>query len=120
MRPVAENTAVVTGAGPSIETANARRARADQKPVQCLLNVDSGDEKVSLTLPMRSIPIDPPHVYDLETPGTVRGIKLAMRVSISIQGTLEMQTNYTGLDVDKIISYARFANALRRDQGTFP
>lgn len=68
---------------------------------------------------MRSIPIDPPNVYDLETPGTVRGIKLAIRVSANMRGNLEMQTNYTGLDVDKVISYARFANALRREKGMF-
>jgi len=88
-------------------------------PVQCLLTVEHADKKVSLTLPMRSVPIDPPNVYDLETPRTVRGIKLALRVSANMQGTLQLRTNYTGLDVDKILSYARFANALRWEQGIF-
>jgi hypothetical protein len=44
--------------------------------VQCLLVVEDDDEKTSLTLPMRRIPIDLPDVYELATPGTVRGIKL--------------------------------------------
>jgi hypothetical protein len=73
---VTESTSVVTGSGSSVETGNARRAKADQPPVQCLLVVEDDDEKTSLTLPMRRIPIDLPDVYELATPGTVRGIKL--------------------------------------------
>jgi hypothetical protein len=119
VRPVTEPASVTTGAGPSVQTANARQARADQIPVQCLLTVEDGDKKVSLTLPMRSVPIDPPNVYDLETPGTVPGIKLALRVSTNKRGALQLQTNYIGLDVDRILSYARFAYALRREQGIF-
>lgn len=88
-------------------------------PVQCLLVVEHGGEKISLNLPLRSIPIDPPNVYDLETPGTVRGFRLAMRVSVTGQGNLELQTDYTGLDVGRVLSYARFVDALKRKDGRF-
>jgi len=92
---------------------------ADQLPVQCLLTLDDDEEKVSLTLPMRVIAIDPDNVYELETPATVKGIRLVVRVSADKRGALEMQTNYTGLDAGQALSYARFANALRKVQGSF-
>lgn len=118
IRPATERASVVTGSGRPAETV-ARRATMSDIPTQCLLTVEYDGEKVSLTLPLRSIPIDSPNVYDLETPGTVRGLKLAMRVSASGQGNLQLQTDYTGLDVDRILSYARFVDALRAQHGSF-
>src|SRR5215204_6053421 len=114
-----ENVWVSTTSGGPIEEATARRATAADAPMQCLLTVDYGDEKVSLTLPLRSIPMDPPNEYYLETPGTVRGFRLAMRVSATGQGNLQLQTDYTGLDAGRILSYARFVDALRREEGRF-
>jgi uncharacterized protein (DUF433 family) len=111
IRSAAERVSVPTGPGMPSPIADIL--------VQCLLTVEAGDEQVSLTLPMRSVPIDPPNIYYLETPGTVRGIKLAMRVSATGQGNLQLQTDYTGLETGRILSYARFANALRREEGKF-
>jgi hypothetical protein len=114
-----ESVWVATRSGGPIEAATVRRATAADVPTQCLLTVDYGDEKVSLTLPLRSMPIDPPNTYYLETPGTVQGFKLAMRISATGQGNLQLQTDYTGLDAGMILSYARFVDALRREEGRF-
>src|SRR5215210_2045947 len=120
IRSAAQRVSVPTGPGlHSPEAASARRATMADILVQCLLTVEYGDERVSLTLPMRSVPIDPPNVYYLETPGTVRGIKLAMHVSVTDRGNLQLQTNYVGLETGRILSYARFADALRREEGRF-
>lgn len=119
IRPATERVSVTTGAGGPAEAVTARRARAADVPTQCLLTVEYGDGKVSLTLPLRSIPIDPPNVYELETPGTVRGLKLAMRVSATGQGNLQLQTDYTGMEIGRALSYARFFDALKREDGRF-
>jgi hypothetical protein len=87
--------------------------------VQCLLVVEDGGEKVSLTLPMRSTPVDPPDTYYLETTGTVRGIRLAMCGAASGQGSLQLETDYTGLNATNALSYARFVTALKRAEGRF-
>ncbi len=119
VRPAAGRVSVRTGPGSDGDPATRPRPTAANLPVQCLLVVEDGRERVSLTLPMRSTPVDPPDTYYLETPGTVRGIRLAMRVSAAGQGTLQLETNYTGLDAAKALSYARFIAALKRMEGRF-
>lgn len=88
-------------------------------PVRCLLMIEQDREKTSLMLPLRSILVDPPNVYDLETPGTVQGIELTMRVSATDQGNLQLQTDYAGLEIGRALSYARFVAALKGKDGTF-
>lgn len=118
IQPATDSLSVTTEAGRATETTAARRATMVDIPVQCLLVVEYGSEKTSLTLPLRTIPIAP-NVYDIKTPGTVRGLKLAMRVSASGQGSLQLQTDYTGLEVGRAQSYARFVDALKREAGKF-
>lgn len=118
IQPATDPLSVATKAGHASETTAARRATLADIPVQCLLVVEYGSEKTSLTLPLRTIPIAP-DVYDIKTPGTVRGLKLAMRVSASGQGSLQLQTDYTGLEVGRALSYARFVDALKREAGKF-
>lgn len=74
---------------------------------------------MSLTLPMRSAPVDPPNTYYMETPGTVRGIWLAIHASATGQGTLQFERNYTGLDTAKALAYARFIDSLKNEEGRF-
>jgi len=118
IQPATNRVSVVTEASRPAEAATAPRATTAGIPVQCLLAVEYGGEKTSLTLPLRTRPIAP-NVYDLETPGTVRGLNLAMRVSASGQGNLQLQTDYTGLEVGRALSYARFVDALKREEGKF-
>src|SRR5215212_926617 len=120
IRPVTERVSVPTDAGGPSEPARTRQMKAtDTIPVQCLLTVDGGGDRVSLTLPLRSIPIAPPDVYELQTLGTVKGLKVTLRVSATGQGNLELQTNYIGLDASRALSYARFVDALKREDGRF-
>lgn len=119
VRSHTDRVSVSTGPGRDVKAATVQRATAVNLPVQCLLVVDEAGEKVSLTLPMRRTPVDLPGVYYLETPRTVPGIWLAMRISAAGQGTLQLKTDYTGLDVARVISYARFVAALKRTEGRF-
>lgn len=120
IRPATELVSVATSSGrPAAKAVPASRTKAVNVPAQCLLTVEHSDGKASLTLPLLSIPIDPPNVYELETPGTVRGLKLAMRVSATGQGNLQLQTDYTGLDIGRALSYAQFVDALKREDGRF-
>lgn len=118
IRPAQEHVSVVTGVGHHTETATARQTRVNP-PVQCLLTVEHGSEKTSLTLPLRSTPVDPPNVYDLETPGTVQGLRIGMRVSATEQGTFQLDADYSGLEVGRALSYARFVDALKNGEGRF-
>ncbi len=95
------------------------RATIADLPVQCLLAVEDEGGKVSLTLPMRYTPMDVLDMHYLEIPRTVQGIRLAMRVSGAGQGTLQLETDYTGLDVTRALAYARFVAALKRPEGRF-
>lgn len=121
IRPSTERVSVTARAGRPSESATARQpARpTDALPMQCLLAVEGGAGRVSLTLPMRSTPVDPPSVYEFETPCTVRGLKLYIRVSADGQGALQVETDYTGLDASRALSYARFLDALRWEDGRF-
>jgi uncharacterized protein (DUF433 family) len=87
--------------------------------LRCLLVVENGSEKVSLTLPMRSTPVDLPDTYYLETPRTVRGMWLSMGVFAGGQGTLQVETDYTALHASRALAYARFVAALKRAEGRF-
>lgn len=119
VRPAAGRVSVRTGSGGDGAPATVPRATIRNLPVRCLLVVEGGGERVSLTLPMRSTPVEPPDTYHMETPGTVRGIRLAMSVSAAGQGTLQLETDYTGLDAARAASYARFVAALERREGRF-
>ena len=119
VRPAADSVSVRTGSDGEGGPAAVPRATISDPPVQCLLVVEDGDEEASLTLPMRSAQVGPPGTYHLETPRTVRGLRLAMRVSEAGQGTLQLETDYTGLDVSRAASYARFVAALKRRRGRF-
>ena len=119
VRPAADSVSVRTGPNGGGVPAVLPRATIADPPVQCLLVVEDDGEQTSLTLPMRSAEVGPPGTYYLETPRTVRGLRLAMRVSEAGQGTLQFETNYTGLDVSRAASYARFVAALKRRGGRF-
>ena len=119
VRPATGRVSVRTRPGGDGAPATVPSATIANLPVRCLLVVEDGGEKVSLTLPMRSTPVDSPDTYYMETPGAVRGLRLAMRVSAAGQGSLQLETDYTGLDVARATSYARFVAALKGREGRF-
>lgn len=119
IRTATERVSLRTKLGSDEASVVAPRAAVARLPVRCLLVVEDGGEKTSLTLPMRSTPVDPPYTYYMETPGTVRGLRLAINVSDAEQGTLQLETDYTGLEATLAASYARFVAALKRSEGTF-
>ncbi len=119
IRPATGHVSVRTGPSGVGSPATAPRADITNLPVRCLLVVEDEGEKVSLTLPMRCTPVDSPDTYNIETPGTVRGIRLAMSVSVTGQGSLQLQTDYTGLETSRALAYARFVAALKGAEGLF-
>ena len=119
IRPAADRVSVPTGPGDAGERSTVPGATIANLPVQCLLAVEGGGERASLTLPMRTAPTGPPGGYHMETPGTVRGIRLAMSISAAGQGTLQLETDYTGLESGRALAYARFVAALKRAEGLF-
>ena len=116
VRPAAGRVSVRTGPDGDGDPATVPEAAMIRDlPVRCLLAVEDEAERVSLVLPMRVVsPVDPLAPYYAETPGTVRGFRLAVRVSESGQGALQLETDYTDLDAAEAYSYARFVAALKR------
>jgi uncharacterized protein (DUF433 family) len=119
VRPAAGRVSVRTRPGGEGALATVPEETTSDLPVRFLLAVEDGGERVSLSLRMHVTQGDPPTPYYLETPGTVRGLRLAMRFSESGQGDLQLETDYTGLDAAKAYSYARFVAALKRREGIF-
>src|SRR5215210_3665418 len=127
VRPAAGRVSVRTGPDgdgdpatvPGATTTVPEAAMISDLPLRCLLVVEAGGERVSLTLPMHVMKVDPPAPYYLETSRTVRGLRLVMRFSKSGRGDLQLETDYTGLDATKAYSYARFVAALNRREGRF-
>lgn len=119
IRPATNRVSVRTGPGDEGGAATVPRATITNLPVRCLLVAEGKGEKVSLTLPMRYTPVDPAGTHHFETPRTVRGLRLAMRVSAAGPGTLQLETDYTGLDAARALAYARFVVALKGSEGRF-
>jgi hypothetical protein len=119
VRPAAGRVSVRTRPGGDEALATVPEETTSDLPVRFLLAMEDGGERVSLSLRMHVTQGDPPTPYYLETPGTVRGLRLAMRFSESGQGDLQLETDYTGLDAAKAYSYARFVAALKRREGIF-
>jgi hypothetical protein len=118
--PLTRQNLVTSGSERTFMRETVRRATLANPPVLCLLAVDFGDGPVSLTLPMSVDSSGAPRTYLLETPGTVPGLELRMRLSSEdMRAEFSITTDYAGVSVDKVVSYARFAEALRREQGLF-
>lgn len=116
--PSTVDESATSGVERSFDEEVTHRTSTSDLPVECLLVVDSEDERVSLTLPFLTDTSYAPATFKLETPATVPGLQLKIELSPEdMRGELQIQTNYSGLGVDTVLSYARLSEALRREAG---
>ncbi len=87
------------------------------RPMHCRLIVESGDESVFLDLPLMYDPKAAPD-FRLRTPEGLESVEFVLNVRPDGQATANLHVRYAGVPVDRALSYARFLQALYREEGT--
>lgn len=81
------------------------------------LTVEEGVKSTSLDLTLR-VELKGADGFRIETADGTQDMQFALDVGTEGQTTLNLDVRYTGLPIEKALTYARFMNALHSDQGT--